>query len=54
MREFSQRSLVSNFIAHNPALSVPDCIAFFGDWKIWTVRDLMCSSGTPVIFDIST
>lgn len=51
---FSQRSRVSKLICQLWVLSVPDCIAFLVTRPIRTSRPLMCSSGTPVIGEISS
>lgn len=47
IRGFSQRSLVSKSIFHFLVLA-PDCMADLAGTKMWTLRVLMCSSGTPV------
>lgn len=47
IRGFSQRSLVSKSIFHFLLLA-PDCMAVLAGTKMWTLRVLMCSSGTPV------
>ena len=48
IRGFSQRSLVSKSIFHFLVLLPPDCMAVLVGTKMWTLRVLMCSSGTPV------
>lgn len=50
---FSQRSLVSKSIFHFLVLLIPDCMAVLVGTKMWTLRVLICSSGTPVIVVIS-
>lgn len=46
---FSHRSRESNSIFQWSKLLVPLCIAFFDGRQIRTRRDVMCSSGTPMI-----
>ena len=53
IRGFSQRSRVSKSIFHFLVFWTPDCIAVRVGTKMRTLRVLMCSSGTPVIVEMS-